>query len=222
MTASSPLAVPLWLAEGGAAESLNTGTQQFAVPQESSQVAVGYQESSDDRAWFEHGAGGFQVAFVFTPAALSSPPSLQLGASAGRMERIEATAFASAADLLRDDHPHLQAALSDLDGAVDEAREEGFDTVPSDEAVENAQRVLRCMYALCRSRFEVYPMQDGAVAISAPGGPGRSVLVLCDRDGGALCSVNLSGKHRRAVYDSAAILPDGFVREALAELDNRS
>ncbi len=114
----------------------------------------------------------------------------------------------------------LLAALSDLENAVDEARDEGF-PAPSEEARRNAERLLRDMYPLRRCRYEVYPTQDGEVAVSAPGGRGRSVLVLCESDGRVLCLVNLNGKHRRALYDpeSAAILPDGFVREALAALD---
>lgn len=112
----------------------------------------------------------------------------------------------------------LLAALSDLKKVVDEARDEGFEP-PSDEALDNAERLIRGMHALRRCRFEVYPTEDGEVAISAPGGHRRSVLLLCGSSGGALCSVNLNGQHRRAVYDSAATLPDGFVREALADLD---
>ena len=142
-----------------------------------------------------------------------------LGPSAGGEGGCWLTLPESAEDPRHD--ANLQAALSDLDSAVGEAHEEGFDTEPSDKALENARRVLRSMCMLRRCRFEICPMQDGAVAISASGSPGRSVLVLCDRDGGALCSVSLSGQHRRAVCDSAATLPDGFVREALAELDER-
>ena len=112
----------------------------------------------------------------------------------------------------------LLAALSELKKVVDEARDEGFEP-PSDEALGNAERLIRGMHALRGCRFEVFPTEDREVAISAPGGHKRSVLVLCNSSGGALCSVNLNGQHRRAVYDSAANLPDGFVREALADLD---
>ena len=117
---------------------------------------------------------------------------------------------------------HLLAALADLEQAVNEARDEGF-PLPSDEAVQIAGRLLRDMYGLRQCRFEVYPTEDGEVAVSAPGGHGRSVLVLCDSKGSVRCSVNLNGQHRRAVYDpdSAVDLPDGFVREALAALDDQ-
>ena len=115
-------------------------------------------------------------------------------------------------------YPNLRDALHDLDEVKNEAREDEF-TVPSDVAVGNAQRLLHAMYRILARRFEVYPMPDGEVAIDVPGGHGRSVLLLCGSDGGALCSVNMNGVHRRARYSSARGLPDGFVRDALAELE---
>lgn len=117
----------------------------------------------------------------------------------------------------------LKAALDDLADVRREALEERFEP-PSAKAIETAERLLRAMYTLRPQRFEVYPTQEGEVDVSASGGRGRSVILVCDSAGGALCSVNLNGRHRRAVYDpvSAAALPDGFVRDALAELDVRT
>ena len=114
----------------------------------------------------------------------------------------------------------LRDALGDLDDATAEAREEDF-PIPSDTALANARRLLLAMYKLSPQRFEVYPTPDGEVAIDAPGGRGRSVLLLCDSDGAALCLVNMDGKHRRARYSDTSLLPDGFVREALEELAQR-
>ena len=120
---------------------------------------------------------------------------------------------------LAGDHcPDLRDALYDLDEARDEAREEGF-PAPSDVALGNARRLLHAMYRLSPRRFEIYPMPDGGIAIDAPGGSGRSVLLLCGSDGGALCSVNMDGVRRRARYSETRGLPDGFVRDALAELE---
>lgn len=114
----------------------------------------------------------------------------------------------------------LRDALNDLDEAATEAREEEF-PVPSDLALANARRLLLAMYKLSPRRFEVYPTPDGEIAIHAPGARGRSVLLLCDSDGGALCLVNMDGKHRRARYSDTDSLPDGFVREALDEVAQR-
>lgn len=111
----------------------------------------------------------------------------------------------------------LNDALSDLRGARDEAREEGF-SQPSDQAFQNAERLLKAMYGISPRRFEVYPTPDSEIAIDAPDGQGQSVILLCDSDGGALCLVNMNGNHRRARYATTKTLPDGFVREALAAL----
>lgn len=111
----------------------------------------------------------------------------------------------------------LRAALRDLDAVEGEALEEGF-PIPSRMARENARRLLQAMHRISGRRLEVYPTPDGEVVIDAPGGQGRSVLLLCDSEGGALCLVNMNGKHRRARYADSNGLPDGFVREALAEL----
>ena len=111
----------------------------------------------------------------------------------------------------------LNDASCDLSQAREEAREEGFPP-PSDIALKNAERLLREMYGISSRRFEVYPTPDGEIAIDAPDGEGRSVILLCDSEGGALCLVNLNGHHRRARYSTTETLPDGFVREALAEL----
>ena len=115
----------------------------------------------------------------------------------------------------------LEAALEDLRSVPAEAEEEGIPP-PTQLALSNAERILRRMHTRSTGRLEVYPTQDGEVAIVAPGKPRSSVMVLCDADGGALCMVNLDGVHRRARYSTADDLPDGFLRDALAELANRA
>lgn len=116
--------------------------------------------------------------------------------------------------------PELRDALHDLNEAQEEAREEEF-PYPSEAALRNARRLLCAMYDISPQRFEVYPTPDGEMAIDASGGPGRSVLLLCDSDGGALCLVNMNGEYRRARYSDTDRLPDGFVKEALDELKQR-
>lgn len=111
----------------------------------------------------------------------------------------------------------LNDALRDLHEASDEARDEGFPE-PSEIALKNAERLLKAVYGISPRRFEVYPTPDGEIAIDAPDGQGRSVILLCDSEGGALCLVNLNGHHRRARYSTTETLPDGFVHEALGDL----
>ena len=112
------------------------------------------------------------------------------------------------------------AALDELRQVADEARIEGLKP-PSAAALESAERILREVCALSRLEIEVYPSKDGEVAIDT-GKFKHSVVVICDSEGGARCMVNLDGRHRRAIYDSADDLPDGFLREALADLDPES
>jgi hypothetical protein len=111
----------------------------------------------------------------------------------------------------------LEEALADLHEARDEAREEEFPE-PSDTAIANAERLLKALYAIAPQRFEVYPTPDGAIAIDAPGGYGRSFIAFCEPTGGTLCMLNLGNEHRSAHYETMRTLPDGFVREALTEL----
>ena len=111
----------------------------------------------------------------------------------------------------------LKATLVDLDAVIDEAREEDYPE-PSATALENARCLLPKVYSLRPCRFEVSPTADGDVLIYVRTPRQRSVIILCDSRGGALCSVDLDGQHRCAEYDSIATLPDGFVREALGDL----
>lgn len=112
----------------------------------------------------------------------------------------------------------LETALNDLYESKAEACEENY-PIPSDKALEDAGRLMKAMYRISPRRYEVYPTLDGEIAIDAPGGYNRSVLLLCDSEGGALCLVNMNGNHRHARYSSSERLPDGFIREALAELE---
>ncbi len=126
--------------------------------------------------------------------------------------------MASKAKPTRELDKRLSDALSDLSEAVKEALDEGFPK-PSEIALNNADRLLRAMYKISPRRFEVYPTPDGEIAIDTPNGCGSSVILLCEPDGGALCLVNLKSSHRRSRYSSAQVLPDGFLREALADLE---
>ena len=117
-------------------------------------------------------------------------------------------------------HKDLSEAFVELNHAAAEAEEEGF-AIPSDLAVVNAERLLQEMYAIAPQRFEVYPTPDAEIAIRALA-PGRSVIVLCEPDGGALCLVNLHSGRRRKRYTSADVLPDSFLGKALLDLKGES
>lgn len=114
----------------------------------------------------------------------------------------------------------LAAAQQELAAVAAEAREEGY-PVPSKLAFDNARRLLPALSRLSPRPMSVYPTPDGEICIDVSGGFGRSVLLLCESGGGALCLVNLDLEHRRAHYDTVRTLPDGFVSEALTEMEDK-
>ena len=111
----------------------------------------------------------------------------------------------------------LTQALEVLDQVVDEARSEGYET-PNSIAIVHARRIVKRLYDNLVYPIQVYPMPDGEVAVDVTNGDGSSVLILCCSDGGTLCFVNIDGNQRRAHYSISDILPDGFMQEALEEL----
>ena len=113
----------------------------------------------------------------------------------------------------------LANALRDLHELIAESHEEEI-VPPSESAVVDAKRMLRAIYDIlpCDYVMDLFP--EGVIAITVPGGFNRSVMVLCESDGGALCSVNMNGKHRRKRYLHAdQLLSDSFLCEALRELE---
>ena len=105
-------------------------------------------------------------------------------------------------------------ALTEID---DEIAEDGLpDVAPS--ARKEAERII---IALARHPWAptIYPTQDAEIAIHfrSPDAP-SSVVVLLDRHGRGECYAYTGGRSRRAHYDVASDLPDGFVREQLRAL----
>ena len=111
----------------------------------------------------------------------------------------------------------LANALRDLHEINDEADAEGIPP-PSESAITNADRLIRAIYDILPRQYLVELLPEGIIAITVPGGFQRSVMLLCESDSGVLCSVNMSGKHRRKRYAHADQLPDRFLSEALSEL----
>ena len=114
----------------------------------------------------------------------------------------------------------LAEALQELAEVAADAEDDGFEP-PSEVAFANAEGLLKAMYRVSPRRFAVYPESDGGIAIDARGPNGRIAVVSCESDGGVLCLVSIDGARRRARYSTAHELPDGFIREALAGLDQK-
>lgn len=111
-----------------------------------------------------------------------------------------------------------RSALDQLEEIDEAAAEEGYEPC-SAVAKRNARRILLDAYREQPHDYDVYPTEHRQVAVLAQK-DGRSVLVLCESDGGAACFVTIAGTNRRSRYDDAAALPDAFLLEALRELKN--
>lgn len=113
----------------------------------------------------------------------------------------------------------LSHALDDLDNVPVEAYQENF-PIPSQTAKKNAEFLIQKSYRIFPSRFEVYPDQDGAIAVDIHNGKGKSVLLLCESTGEMLCLADVDGKRSRKRYSQSEIpkLPDSFIEKALEEL----
>ena len=113
----------------------------------------------------------------------------------------------------------LSHALDDLDNVPVEAYQEKF-PIPSQTAKKNAEFLIQKSYRIFPSRFEVYPDQDGAIAVDIHNGKGKSVLLLCESTGEMLCLADVDGKSSRKRYSQSEILnlPDSFIEKALEEL----
>ena len=111
----------------------------------------------------------------------------------------------------------LADALADLADASEEAREDGF-PIPDQQLLDASEQLLRKLYDIWPHRFEVYPDQDGAIAIDARNDRGSAVLVLCEPGGEVLCLVHTHGEQQSNRYPSINALPDDFLTEALRSL----
>ena len=111
----------------------------------------------------------------------------------------------------------LNGALRDL-GDIGEEAEEKQIALPSDEARQNAESLLFAMYRIYPRQFSVYPSPEGDVVLETTSAAGDSLIIVCYSDGRLLCLVCCGQSSRRARYENAEQLPDGFLREALLEL----
>lgn len=124
----------------------------------------------------------------------------------------------SSDDMKEEDLPApLANALLDLHEINDEADEEGLPP-PSELAIANADRLIREIYDILLRQYLVELLPEGVIAITVPGGFRCSVMLLCESEGGILCSVNMNGKLQRNRYTHVDQLPDKFLRDALSKL----
>ena len=103
-----------------------------------------------------------------------------------------------------------------------ESRQEGFPE-PSLKSAINAQYMLEYFNRrLLPSEADVYSTSDGEIAISISGGYRRGLLLLFGADGSALIMLTIDGIHRRVYYDNPPRKLDGFLQDALHDLNRAS
>ena len=110
-------------------------------------------------------------------------------------------------------------ALKGLENIGEDALSMGY-AVPDAVVVEEARRILHAMHDYRQLPCDAYSMSDGRVGIGVNGGLGRSILLVCEPGGKALCVVTIDRVSRRARYDDSSFLPDDFVKQGLRQLSS--
>ena len=90
--------------------------------------------------------------------------------------------------------------------------------VPGKDVVKDTERILRKIYQYLPRQYDVSSMSKGRIGIDVDGGFGRSLLLVCEPGGNALCVVTIDQVSRRARYEDSRFLPDDFVKEALRQM----
>ena len=111
----------------------------------------------------------------------------------------------------------LREALEGLDTISDDAADMGY-PVPQDSVVSEARRILGEMYSYRQLSFDAYAMSGGRVGIDVNGSVGRSMIVVCEPAGSALCVVTVGGVGRRSRYEDSGFLVDDFVKQGLRDM----
>ena len=112
------------------------------------------------------------------------------------------------------------SAVLILSQLIPEAQEEGYPT-PSLDAAIKAERVLASISgSQLPGDLDMYTTPDGEIAIDISGGYRKGLLFLFASDGSALVILTIDGRHRRAYYDDAPSGADGFINDALRDLNS--
>lgn len=100
---------------------------------------------------------------------------------------------------------------------IEEAQEPG-EAMPTNEVIQESMRIVSSLRSELPEDVDVYPEDNGRVAIETYGKPGNAFLLVCEPGGGALCVVTVEGISRRARYENSSLLPDGFLREGIRDV----
>ncbi len=111
----------------------------------------------------------------------------------------------------------ISDAIASLDNITSDAQDMGY-TVPEAAVVAEARRILLEMHDYRSASYDAYSMSDGRVGIGVDGEFGKSMLVVCEPGGTALCVVTANRVSRHARYGDSSFLPDDFVKQGLRQV----
>ena len=108
----------------------------------------------------------------------------------------------------------LQASLKELDECPNQASEEGLEQ-PSKVGLLKAKKFLETVSTYVTERPDIYPMDEGSIAIDFRGSEEMSgVLFLVEKDGsGALFHRTKTSKGRLRVDDAEDLIQEGGLSE---------
>ncbi len=108
----------------------------------------------------------------------------------------------------------LHASLEELEECPNQASEEGLEQ-PSKVGMSKAKKILENLSAYVTERPDIYPMDEGSIAIDFRGSEKMSgVLFLVEKDGsGALFHRTKTSKGRLRVDDAEDLIQDGGLSE---------
>jgi len=112
----------------------------------------------------------------------------------------------------------LKEMLSAIAGVDLAAKDDGY-PVPGRALKESVERLVRRLFRAHPRAYEIYPTERGEIAVDVIGPVGKGLLLVCESSGVVTCYVTIAGENRRARYEDATRLPDAFLTEALAEID---
>ncbi len=104
----------------------------------------------------------------------------------------------------------LEESLNELNACSDYALDEGLEK-PSELGLTKAKKLLETVSTCVTDRPDIYPMDEGSIAIDFRNPESKSgVLFLVEQDGsGALFHRTKSSKGRLRVHDAADLLQEG-------------
>lgn len=120
-------------------------------------------------------------------------------------------------DAWRYSHLSLMESLYGLERIRDEARVEEL-PIPSPSTIDNARLLLPKLHRIHPGFYDVYPTEEGAVAITPPAKKGASASIECHDNNIVYCFASIYGNSRRAKFYQMDDLPDPFIEKVLRDL----